>query len=181
MTIKLWQLSEEIIDLENKINNILEDENLSDDNKEIRTQELFNKWLEEGENFKEKAEKVANFIKHQEALTKARKEECKRIQDLAKQSESKAQKMRKYLTLQMKKTNNTKIEGVKNKISIRKKPPELQIYDDFSKLPQKFIEIEYKPKRKEIKEYLKGLKENTDYECEWASLIDNNEYSLTIK
>lgn len=174
----LWEISETIIDIENQINDILENEELSDEDKEEQTNKLLNNWFEGGVNFKQKAEKLANYIKHEEAITKARKEEVKRLQNLAKQSENKANRLKEYLIHQMEKTNNTKIEGVKHKLSLRKKPPELKIKTSVENLPKEFVEIEYKLKKSEIKKFLKKF----DYqECEWAKMSDNKENSLIIK
>jgi hypothetical protein len=83
--------------LENAIACHLEDETLSDEQREIKLEETFNQWLSTGESFKTKAEQVARYIKHQEALAEARKTEAKRIQTLAKQAENGAARLRKYL------------------------------------------------------------------------------------
>ena len=173
--VALWEISEEVQNLENKINQILENEELTDEEKDEQTQEVFQQYLNTEENFKEKAENVAHFIKNQEALAKARKEEAKRIQELAKQAENKANRLREYLKEQMKNTNNDKIEGVKTKLSIRKKQPELNIKVPYHKLPKEFCDVVYKPDKTKIKSYLKNN------EVDWASLEESNDYSITIK
>ena len=100
-TTKLWELSDEIQQLENAISAIADDESLSDEERETKLQTTFAQWLATGESFKVKAEQVARFIRHQEALAEARKAEARRIQTLAKQAENGAARLRKYLIDQM--------------------------------------------------------------------------------
>ena len=94
---RLWELSNEIQQLETAIALILEDETLPDEDKETKVQQAFNQWLSAGESFKLKAEQVAAYIRHQEALAEARKAEAKRIRALAEQAENQANRLRKYL------------------------------------------------------------------------------------
>jgi hypothetical protein len=98
---RLWELSDEIQDLENAIANLVDDETLTEKDKETKLQETFARWLSTGASFKTKAEQVARYIKHQEAISEARKVEAKRIQTLAQQAENGAARLRKYLLDQM--------------------------------------------------------------------------------
>jgi hypothetical protein len=66
---RLWKLSDEIQDLENAIANLVDDETLTESDREIKLQQTFATWLSRGESFKTKAEQVARYIKHQEAIT----------------------------------------------------------------------------------------------------------------
>ena len=93
---RLWELSEEIGQLENAISAIADDETLSDGDKETKLQQVFAQWLETGDSFKVKAEQVARYIRHQEALAEARKTEARRIKELASQAENQAARLRKY-------------------------------------------------------------------------------------
>ena len=63
---RLWELSSEIQQLENAYALIVDNETLSDEDKEIRLEKTFNQWLETGKSFKVKAEQVAKYIRHQE-------------------------------------------------------------------------------------------------------------------
>lgn len=171
----LWEISEEVKDLDHQLSDILDNAELSEQEKEEKSQAIFKEWLNSKENFKDKATKVANYIQHQEAVAKARKEEAQRIQTLAKHSENKANSLKKYLLNQMEESGIKKIEGTKNKISLRKKPAQLNIKVDYDQIPQEFVKIEYKPEKAEIKRYLKNN------EVEWASLEETNEHSLIIK
>ncbi len=97
-TTKLWELSDEIQQLETAISAIADDETLNDEDKESKLQETFNQWLSTGESFKKKAEQVARYIRHQEAVSEARKAEARRIRDLASLAENSATRLRHYLT-----------------------------------------------------------------------------------
>jgi uncharacterized Fe-S radical SAM superfamily protein PflX len=98
---RLWELSEEIQQLEDAIALYLEDETLTDDERETKLEQAFSQWLSAGESFKSKAEQVAAYIRHQESLAIARKAEAKRIRTLAEQAENSATRLRRYLTNQM--------------------------------------------------------------------------------
>ena len=124
---RLWKLSDEIQQLENAIAIIVDNEDLTDDDREAKLEETFNQWLEVGDSFKTKAEQVAQFIRHQEALAEARKTEAKRIQALAKQAENGAARLRNYLVAQMIRSDVKKIDGVTVKIGLRKKQPQILI------------------------------------------------------
>ncbi len=76
---RLWELSEAIQQLEDAIAAIQEDESLTDQERETKLQQAFSQWLEAEESFKVKAEQVAAYIRHQEALVTARKAEARRI------------------------------------------------------------------------------------------------------
>ncbi len=90
---KLWELSQDIEMLSEAIASIQDDPNLSDQDKESLTQDAFKQWLETDEQFNEKALKVADYIRHLEAITQARKEEARRLGALAKQSENQANRL----------------------------------------------------------------------------------------
>lgn len=172
---RLWELSDDIQQLETAISLIQEDETLSEEDRETKLEESFNEWLETGESFKVKAEEVAAYIRHQEALAEARKNEAKRIQNLAKQAENSAARLRKYLVAQMIRSDVKKIEGVTVKIGLRKKQPSVLINVEPEKLPAEYVKVTHKPDLTAIR---KLLKTNA---VEWASLSKSHEYSVTIR
>lgn len=176
--IKLWELSDEIQKLENAINAIADDENLTDEDRETKLQKTFNQWLETGESFKIKAEQTARYIRHQEALAEARKAEARRIRELAKQAENGAARLRKYLIAQMIRSDIKKIEGTTCKIGLRRKQPRVLLNVPAEKLPAEYVEISYKPDLAKIR---KRLKCDAQGETGWASLADNQDYSVTIR
>ncbi len=133
-------------------------------------------YLETDQDFEDKALKVADYIRHIEAITQARKEEARRLQALAKQSENQANRLRNYLANQMLATGKRKIEGVTGKLSVRKKPPILRLLVDNDQLPRDFQKVTVEADKTAIKQY---LKEHDD--CNFAFLEETGEYSLTIK
>ena len=175
-TPKLWELSQDIEMLSDALATIENDPNISDEDKESLTEDAFKQYLETDQDFEDKALKVADYIRHIEAITQARKEEARRLQALAKQSENQANRLRNYLANQMLATGKRKIEGVTGKLSVRKKPLVLKLLVDNDQLPQDFQKITVEADKKAIKQY---LKEHDD--CNFAFLEETGEYSLTIK
>ena len=175
-SIRLWQLSDGIQQLENAIAIIVDNEDLTDEDRETKLEETFNEWLEAGESFKSKAEQVAQFIRHQEALAEARKAEAKRIQALAKQAENGATRLRKYLIAQMIRSDVKKIEGTTVKIGLRKKQPQILINVPPEELPDEYVKVTYKADLTKIRKLLKS-----DAEIDWACLSESHEYSVTIR
>ena len=176
MTTRLWELSDEIQSLESAIALIQDDENITDEERETKLEESFNEWLETGESFKDKAEQVAAYIRHQEALAEARKTEARRIQTLAKQAENGSTRLRKYLVAQMIRSKVEKIEGVTCKIGLRKKQPSVLINVPVEELPEEYVKVTYKADLVAIKKLLKS-----DAEIDWASLSESHEFSVTIR
>ncbi len=173
---KLWELSQDIEMLEEAIATIAQDPNISDEDKESLTEDAFKQYLETEQDFEDKALKVADYIRHLEAITQARKEEARRLQGLAKQSENKANRLRGYLVTQMLVTSKKKIEGVTGKLSVRKKPLVLKLLVDNDQLPQDFQKVSIEANKQAIKQY---IKEHDD--CSFACLEDTGEYSLSIR
>ncbi|MEL6929665.1 MAG: siphovirus Gp157 family protein [Cyanobacteria bacterium J06600_6] len=175
---RLWELSEEIRELENAIALIADDETLTDEDKETKLQKTFARWLETGESFKTKAEQVARFIRHQEALAEARKTEARRIRELASQAENQAARLRKYLTSQMIISGVDRIDGVSTKISIRKKPFQVLLNVPPEELPAEYVRVTHKPDLTKIKALLKADGQGA---IGWATLNENHEHSVTIR
>lgn len=176
-TTRLWELSEEIRELETAISAIADDETLTEEIREDKLQEMFARWLKTGESFKVKAEQVARYIRHQEALAAARKEEAKRIRELASQAENQATRLRQYLVNQMVMSGVDRIEGVSTKISIRKKQPQVMLNVPPEELPPEYVRITHKPDLTKIKAALK----TDEAAIAWASLSESQEYSVTIR
>jgi Siphovirus Gp157 len=175
---RLWELSDEIQDLENAIADLVDDENLSDEDREIKLQETFSQWLSRGESFKIKAEQVARYIKHQEAIAEARKVEARRIRELAQQAENGAARLRKYLIDQMIRSDIQKIDGVSTKIGLRKKQQEVLINVAPEKLPAEYVKVTYQPDLTKIRALLKADAQGA---IGWASLGESHQYSVTIR
>ena len=177
-TTRLWELSEEIRELENTISAIADDETLTEEDREDKLQEMFAQWLSAGESFKQKAEQVARYIRHQEALAAARKEEAKRIRELASQANNQATRLRQYLVNQMVMSGVDRIDGVTTKISLRKKQPQVLLKTSPEELPVEYVRVTHKPDLTKIRA---ALKTDTEGEIDWASFSEDLEYSVTIR
>ena len=153
-------------------------ENLTEEERETKLQETFNQWLETGESFKVKAELVARYIRHTEAIAEARKTEAKRIRELATQAENQAGRLRKYLTNQMLMSNVNRIDGVTTKIGLRKKQPTVLLNVPSEELPAEYVKITHKPDLTKIRALLKADGKNS---IDWASLSESHQYSVTIR
>ncbi len=175
---RLWELSDEIQQLETAIAQIQEDETLSEEEREDKLQEVFSKWLETGESFKSKAEQVAKYIRHQEALAEARKAEAKRVKTLAEQAENSATRLRRYLTAQMLRSDIKRIDAVSVKISLRKKQPIVLINVPPEDLPSEYVRVTHKPDLTKIRALLKSDAQGA---ISWASLSESHQYSVTIR
>jgi hypothetical protein len=173
---RLWELSEVVEELEAAIAAIIDDESLSEEARETQLEQAFTQWLEAGESFKIKAEKVAAYIRHQESLVEARKAEARRIRILAEQAENQVSRLRRYLSNQMLLSGINRIDGVSVKVGLRPKQPRVMIRCDYSELPPEYVKVEYTPKLTEIKALIKA-KGSID----WAFLSDSHEYSVTIR
>lgn len=177
-TARLWELSEEIRELENAIASIADDETLLEEKREVKLQEMFARWLSTGESFKVKAEQVARYIRHQEALAEVRKDEARRIRELGQQAENQAARLRQYLVNQMLMSGVNRIEGVTTKIGIRKKPPQVLLRVPPEELPVEYVRITHKPELTRIRA---ALKTDTEGAIDWASFSEDLEYSVTIR
>jgi Siphovirus Gp157 len=175
---RLWELSEEIKQLEDAIALIADDESLTEFVKETKLQETFATWLSTGESFKVKAEQVARYISHQEALAEARKIEARRIRDLATIAENQATRLRQYLTNQMTIAGVDRIDGVSTKIGLRKKQQEVLLNVAPEKLPAEYVKVTYKADLTKIR---KLLKVDAQGAIGWASLSESHQYSVTIR
>lgn len=175
---RLWELSSEIQDLENAIADLVDNETLTESDREIKLQETFSQWLSKGESFKVKAEQVARYIKHQEALSEARKVEARRIRELAQQAENGAARLRKYLIDQMIRSDIQKIDGVSTKIGLRKKQQEVLLNVPPEKLPAEYVKVSYQPDLTKIRALLKADAQGA---IGWASLSESHQYSVTIR
>jgi Siphovirus Gp157 len=177
-SIRLWELSEEIQDLENAIAHLTEDETLTEEERETKLQQAFNEWLEAGSTFKVKAGQVAAYIRHQDSLAEVRKAEARRLRTLAEQAENQANRLRHYLKCEMLRSGVNRIDEASAKISLRKKPPRVLLNVPPDSLPTECVKVTYEPRLTKIKELLKA---DTIGAIDWATLSEDHEYSVTIR
>jgi hypothetical protein len=75
----------------------------------------------------------------------------------------------------MVRTNNTRIDGTLAKISLRKKPAKLVLNVAVEDLPTEYTKVTIEPKLAEIKKLLKSN------QVDWASMVESQDYSITIR
>jgi hypothetical protein len=172
---KLWELSEEVLRLEEEIALVEEDEDLNDSEKEQRVEALILRYLQAEGDFNQKSLAIASYIKHQETLSEARKAEYRRLRALSEQAEKSAERLRGYLLKEMERLGKTKVEGATGKVSLRRKPKRVILNCEPEDLPPQFVEVEYKPKLREIKAHL------VTREVDWAAMSEVDEFCLLIK
>jgi DNA-binding SARP family transcriptional activator len=175
-TPKLWELSEEVNRLEELLYDIEAQDGLTEAEREVYYETVLNDWLSTGKEFDDKACNVAAYIKHLEALAEARKNEYRRLRDLAEQSDKQAQRLRNYLIQNMQKLDKKKVNGINANLSLRKKPAKVVLNCPPEDLPAKFMKVEISPLLSELKKYVQS---NPD--CSFAKLSDTEEYSVIIK
>jgi hypothetical protein len=159
---KLWELSKEVLELERHLVDSLDDNNDLD---EAAREALFQQWIALGENFNDKVLAVASYIRHEAALAEARKAEAKRLTDLARSAEGRAERLKQYLANQMQITGKTKIEGVDGVVSLRKSPGSVVLKVEEDKLPPEFQRVKVTADKAALKLALKS-----GQATEWASL-----------
>ena len=175
MTLKLWELKEELIDLDNQIDSLMAEEGLSKDEKESALNKLLEQFLASERGFNKKATDIASYIQYSEALNVGRKAKIKELQQNVKSSESVANNLRKYLTIQMQLLNKSKIEGEAVVIRTRQNPLKLVLTCEDEDLPKEFQRIEITPDKRAIRKYLE-----TNRDCEFAELVDGGK-TIIIK
>ncbi len=174
----LWMLGEDLKELMEAYDDVVEDSTLSDEEKDRRITDLFGVINEMGEEFDKKAESIARYIRELEAKATACRAESQRVAQLARNAETKAERLEKYLIRNMQLSGRQKINGQFVELALAKKPDELVIPLE-ELVPTEFMRIKYEAKKAEIKKYLKELPEG-EY-CEWAALVKSQEQSLRIK
>lgn len=158
MSISLYELAEPIRQLMN-------DENIPDEHK-LDTLELL------GDDFKEKAQKVAAFIREVEAEATAYDDEVKRLAERKKTRLAQADRMKDYLRVNMEKTGIKKIDGLFNIIL---SAPAQSVEVNEATLPQQYFKVSVAPDKTELAKLLKQ-----GAVIQGAALVDGKS-RLTIK
>lgn len=99
-------------------------------------EKLLERWFDElsgiEEDFKVKAENIAQYIKHLKAESDEIDKEIKELKRRKDQRDKKMESMKKYLLDNMKGINLRKIDGTRATLSIRKNAPSLRVEDEFA-------------------------------------------------
>ena len=173
-TLTLWQISKDVNELADLIADIQESEDLSPEEKEVQCDQLFEKWLNSENSFKQKILRIVPIIQKHRAIAEAAKAESKRLNEVAKYFDRSADRLESYTLTAMINTGIKKVEGQEGVVSLRKKPGELILDKEVEDLPQEYVRVTLAPKLAEIR---KAVKAGT---VDWAHIEDNG-FSLTIK
>lgn len=123
--------------------------------------------------FEEKAESVACYIKNLDAFAASLKSEESNLSERRKSAERKADNLKKYLASCLDAVNKDKLETTRAKVSFRKSV-QVSILDE-AKLPKKFMvkTVTSKPDKTEIKKAIQDGKKVAG-----ASLIENRNIQI---
>ena len=158
MSLSLYALAE-------PIRQLMADEGIPDEHK-LDTLELL------GEDFKEKAQRVAAYIQEVEAEATIYDDEVNRLTDRKRVKQAEADRLRDYLRANMESANIPKIEGL-FKITLGKPSQVVEVNEE--SLPQNYFKVTVAPDKVEL---AKLLKEGAV--IQGAKLVDGKS-KLTIK
>ena len=158
MSLSLYQLAE-------PIRQLMADEGIPEDQK-FDTLELLS------EDFKEKAQRVAAYIREVEAEATIYDDEVKRLTERKRTKQAEADRLREYLRTNMEASKIPKIEGL-FKITLGKPSQSVEINEE--SLPQQYFRVSVAPDKVEL---AKLLKEGAV--IQGAKLVDGKS-KLTIK
>ena len=158
MGLSLYQMAE-------PIRQLMKDEEIPLDHK-IDTIELLS------DDFKEKAQKVAAYIREVEAEATAYDDEVKRLTERKRLLNASADRLKDYLRVNMEKTGISKIDGL-FKITLGKPSQVVEVNE--ATLPQQYFKVSVAPDKTELAKLLKQ-----GATIQGASLVDGKS-KLIIK
>jgi len=159
---KLYELSNSLIELELRIQDILVDESLSEEEREQLSAELLENYLDSEEDFIEKLDNCLRYITELESLAEARKNEAKRLTNLATQSSNRANDLRRYVLNHLERTGKTNIETANHRVLVKKKQPKVILdCESPEDLPDEFKRIKVEPDKVAIKKALQTENKST--------------------
>ncbi len=175
MNNNLWNKTQDLIDLEEAIAEIANSEELTEAEKDERSQELFQQWLGQEEDWKAKLESAAYAAKCLEKEAEAIKS---MIDDLKVRYASKlnsAIKLKQYILMAMQERGISKVKGNYSTIYQQtRQPVVLKVTPE--ELPEEYQRVKVEAKLNDLKQALKTSKD----EFPWADWGDT-EISLVIR
>lgn len=175
MNDNLWNKTRDLIDLESAIATIIDDQSLSETEKEEQSQKLFTEWLEQEQDWKIKLESAAyaaKCLEKEAAAVKSMIDELKVRYDSKLKS---AERLKQYILLAMQQRGETKVKGKYSTIYQQSRQPViLRVQPE--ELPEEFQRIKVEPKLNELKQALKANDGKLPY-CDWGK----TESSLVIR
>lgn len=175
MNDNLWNKTLDLIDLEDAIAEIANSEELTEAEKDERSQKLFQQWLGQEEDWKAKLESAAYAAKCLEKEAEAVKS---MIDDLKVRYASKlnsASKLKQYILLAMQQKGETKVKGKYSTIYQQSRQPViLRVAPE--ELPEEYQRVKVEAKLNDLKQALKASKDDFPW-ADWGE----TETSLIIR
>ena len=175
MNDNLWNKTQDLIDLESAIAFIINDESLTEAQKEEQSQQLFSEWLEQEKDWKVKLESVAYAAKCLEKEAAAVKSMIDELHIRHTSKLNAASRLKQYILLAMQQRGETKVKGKYSTIYQQTRQPVILRVEP-EELPQEFQRVKVEPKLNELKKALKESDGNLPY-CDWGE----TETSLVIR
>lgn len=175
---KLYELSGELIELESRLEEYLTDESISDEDRELKCERLLSQYLENEGKFIEKLDNCLRYANELNRLAEVRKDEAKRLTNLAAQSKNRSEDLKKYVLNHLLRTGKTKLETDNHKIYVKKGVPKVVVDIPPEQLPEEYKRVKVEPDKIAIK---KALKETNTAIHNMAHIEESNDYSLIIK
>lgn len=157
---RLYDIADELIQLQDLMAQVQEAEDEDDENIESLKEALNNAFDQLGERFTDKVHAVLKVYRNHVAMAEAAKAEAERLNRLKKSAEGQANWLRDYLLTQMKRAKVDKVKTLTGTVSIRKGGESVVITDD-TLLPEGTYNIptDIIPDKNEIKRRLKAGEE----------------------
>ena len=175
MNNNLWNKTQDLIDLEEAIAEVVDNEELDEADKEKQSQELFQQWLGQEEDWKAKLESAAYAAKCLEKEAEAVKS---MIDDLKVRYASKlnsASKLKQYILLAMQEREISKVKGKYSTIYQQTRQPViLRVTPE--ELPEEYQRVKVEAKLNDLKQALKTSKDDFPW-ADWGE----TEISLVIR
>lgn len=178
---KLFELSNNLIELELRIQDILVDESLSDKEREELSNDLLESYLENEGAFVDKLDNCLRYMNELERLSEVRKEEAKRLNNLAAQSKSRANNLRKYVLNHLMRTGKTSVETNNHRVFVKKGLPKIELdCESPEELPEEYKRVKVEADKLALK---KALADPNSIAHKYAHLDDGGDsnYSLVIR
>jgi hypothetical protein len=174
MTDNLWNKTQDLIDLEEAMAQLQGNEELTIEEKDQLSQQLFNEWLEKERDWEVKLESAAYAAKCLEKEAMAIESMIKELKIRHDSKLNSAQKLKHYILLAMQARGKGKIQGKYSTIYQQTRNP-LILNVPPEELPQQYQRVKVEAKINDLKQ---ALKENNNLPyCRWGEA----ETSLVIR
>lgn len=168
--------SNSLIELNNKLNEILEDQSLSETERDILFDQVLQQRDAANDNFKEMINEYIAYVKEMTGLADSRKQQANQLKNLAKTDAAKAARVRKYLTNELLSTETNTVDVASGRVTLRKKPPKVDVLVPVEELPAEYKRVKEEADLTALKDALReGI-----VDPKYAEMKTDNGYSIMI-